>query len=43
MDKINVLKRLSEEYRILNINPIKNICWTVGLVEEENMFKWREN
>ena len=41
MDKINALKRLREEYRILNINPIKNICCTIGLVEEENMLKWR--
>ena len=39
--KLNALKRITQEYKELNKNP--NVCFgiTVGLEDEENMFIWR--
>ena len=34
-------KRLIEEFRELSLNPISDIGLTVGLPEEDNLYKWR--
>ena len=40
-EKIIAMKRLKEEYKQLNNNPIANIGVTVGLVNEDNIFEWQ--
>ena len=39
--KIKAMKRIKEEYKEINSNPIANIGVTVGLIDEENIFEWR--
>ena len=39
--KINALKRITEEYKDLNKNPMINFGITVGLINDENMFEWK--
>ena len=39
--KINAMKRIREELKEINKNPIANIGVTVGLLNEDNLFEWR--
>ena len=41
MDSLDSLKRISEELEILNRNPIINIGLTVGLIDDDNLYKWK--
>ena len=40
-EKIDAMKRIKEEFRDLNNNPISNIGVTVGLPNEDNIFEWQ--
>ena len=40
-DKVNAMKRIKEELREINKNPIANIGVTVRLVNDDNVFEWR--
>ena len=40
-EKIDAMKRIKEEFRDLNNNPIYNIGVTVGLPNEDNIFEWQ--
>ena len=39
-EKINAMKRIREEFKDLNNNPISNIGVTVGLPDEDNILEW---
>ena len=41
LEKINAMKRIREEFKDLNNNPISNIGVTVGLPDEDNIFEWQ--
>ena len=41
MEKINAMKKIKDEFRDLNSNPIANIGATIGLVDEDNIFEWQ--
>ena len=40
-EKINAMKIISEEYKQLNRAPLVNLGITVGLFNEDDMFKWK--
>ena len=40
-EKIDAMKRIKEEFKDLNNNPISNIGVTVGLPNEDNIFEWQ--
>ena len=40
LEKINAMKRIREEFKDLNNNPISNIGVTVGLPDEDNILEW---
>ena len=37
----NALKRINEEFKLLNRSPLVNFGITVGLFENENLFEWK--
>ena len=39
--KIKAMKKIKEEYKDINSNPISNIGVTVGLPDDDNIFEWR--
>ena len=39
--KINALKRITEEYKELNRSPLANFGITVGLFNDDNLFEWK--
>ena len=41
MNKIKAMKKIKEELKDLNENPIANIGVTIGLPDENNIFEWR--
>ena len=41
LEKINAMKRIREEFKDLNNNPISNIGVTVGLPDEDNILEWQ--
>ena len=41
MEKINAMKKIKEEFKDLNSNPIANIGATIGLVDDDNIFEWQ--
>ena len=41
MEKIKAMKKIKEEYKDLNSNPIANIGGTIGLVNDDNIFEWQ--
>ena len=41
MEKLKALDKIHEQYKMINTKKIKNIGCTVGLIEEDNYFKWR--
>ena len=40
-EKMNSLKRISEEYRELEENPLSNIGATVGLTRPDDFYEWK--
>ena len=41
MDSLDSLKRIKEEFRSINTNPVSNISLTVSLPDDDNLYKWR--
>ena len=41
MNSFDSLKRITEEFTNLNRNPIFNICASVGLLKQDNFYKWK--
>ena len=41
MSRVTALRRILEEYRDLNRNPSHNLIITVGLPNEDDIFKWK--
>ena len=41
IQKLKAMKRIKEEYKDSNRNPVGNIGFTVGLYDENNIFEWR--
>ena len=41
MNKIKAMKKIKEELKDLNENPIANIGVTIGLPDENNIFEWQ--
>ena len=41
MEKIKAMKKIKEEYKEINSNPIANIGVSVGLPNEDNIFEWQ--
>ena len=41
IDKINAMKRLKEEFISINTNQDPNIGLTIGLQDDENIFRWK--
>ena len=41
MEKIAAMKKIKDEFKDLNTNPIANIGGTIGLVNEDNIFEWQ--
>ena len=41
MTKINSMRRIKEELKELNKNPLANMALLVGLFDENNLFEWR--
>ena len=41
MNSKHSLERIKKEFKDLNHYPITDLGITVGLVEEDNLFKWR--
>ena len=39
--KLNAMKKITEEFKILNLRPLVNLGITVGLFNEDNIFEWR--
>ena len=39
--KLEAMKKINNEFKILNHRPIVDFGLTVGLIEEEDIFKWR--
>ena len=39
--KLNAMKKITEEFKILNLRPLVNLGITVGLSNEDNTFEWR--
>ena len=40
IQKLKAMKRIKEEYKDSNRNPVGNIGFTVGLYDENNIFEW---
>ena len=40
-EKLNAMKRISEEFKQLNRNPIAGLGITVGLFNDEDVFVWK--
>ena len=41
MNKIKAMKKIKEEFKDINSNPISNIGVTIGLPNEDNIFEWQ--
>ena len=40
-EKLNAMKRISEEFKQLNRSPVAGLGITVGLFDEDNVFVWK--
>ena len=40
-EKIKAMKKIKEEFKDLNSNPISNIGATIGLINDDNIFEWQ--
>ena len=41
IEKINAMKKIKQEFKDINSNPISNIGVSVGLPNEDNIFEWQ--
>ena len=41
MNKLKAMKKIKQEFKELNSDPISNIGVTIGLPNEDNIFEWQ--